>query len=343
MLIAELFQHRQFRLAESSIPADPAPGQVQVAVKAIGVCGSDLHVFSEGGIGDTRCVYPAVLGHEPSGVVVKAGSGVSGWLAGDRAVLEPALYCYHCEFCMSGRHNVCANLRFMSLADEPGFFRELVNVPVANLLPLPDSLSYAEGALVEPLAVIVHSMQFAAPRPGNTAVVFGAGPIGLLTIALLKLSGVSRIWAVEPVEHRRELALQMGASAVLDPSGDPARQILNDTAKRGVDIAIDCATQGESTNQCIRAACNAGRVVVTGVPSEIQMRLDFHVLRRKELAFYSVRRSNHDSGTALRLLASDARRFAPVLTHERPLAGIQAAFELCERREDGVGKLTITV
>ena len=109
-------------------------------MKAVGVCGSDLHYFSDGGIGDARCLYPMVLGHEPAGVVVKTGAGVSGWSAGDRAILEPALYCYHCELCMTGHHNVCANIRFMSMPAEPGFFRELVNLPARNLLALPKNL-----------------------------------------------------------------------------------------------------------------------------------------------------------------------------------------------------------
>jgi L-iditol 2-dehydrogenase len=213
-----------------------------------------------------------------------------------------------------------------------------------NLLPLPAGLSDQEGALAEPLAVVLHSMQFAAPRLGETAVVFGAGPIGLLTVAMLKLSGVTRVWSVEPVSHRRDLARAMGADAMIDPAAaDAAREILRDTANRGVDIAIDCAGKADSINHCIQAACHAGRVVVTGIPSEDYVRLALHILRRKELAFYSVRRSNHDSETALRLLAAHSKLFAPILTHERPLAGIQPAFELCEQYADGVGKLTITI
>jgi L-iditol 2-dehydrogenase len=218
----------------------------------------------------------------------------------------------------------------------------VVNLPARNLLPLPKSLSDAEGALVEPLAVTVHSMQLAAPRPGETAVVFGAGPIGLLTIAMLRICGVTRIWAVEPVAARRELARALGADAAIDPStADPVREILRDTLKRGVDIAVDCAGKEDAVNQCLHAVRNAGRVVVTGIPSQDHINLAFHVLRRKELAFYSVRRSNHDSETALRLLEAERRRFASILTHERPLSQVQSAFEICENYADGVGKMTI--
>jgi len=342
MLVAELTGPRTFRIAESQPIPDPRPGQVQVAVKAVGICGSDLHYFSEGGIGDARCAYPMVLGHEPCGVVVKTGSGVTGWSAGDRVILEPAIYCYHCEFCMSGRHNVCSNIRFLSMPPDPGFFREYVNLDLPNVLALPKNLSDAEGALAEPLAVIIHSMKLARPQAGQSAVVFGAGPIGLLTIAMLKLSGIHRLWVVEPVPARRALARAMGADAVIDPrQADPVREILQETRGRGAELCIDCAAKGDTVNQCLYVTRNAGRVIITGIPSSESLSLAFHVMRRKELAFLSVRRSNHDSESALRLLVEESKRFAPMLTHQRPLSEIQDAFEISESYADGVGKMTI--
>ncbi len=344
MLVAELSQLHRFQLCDKPLIADPGPGEIQVAVKSVGICGSDLHYFNEGGIGDTRCVYPMVLGHEPAGVVTKTGSGVSGWSAGDQAVLEPALYCYHCEFCMSGHHNVCANLRFLSSPADPGFFRERVNLPVHNLLPLPRNLSLNEGTLIEPFAIILHSMRFASVTPGETAVVFGAGPIGLFTIATLKLYGARRVWAVEPLAHRRELALHLGADAAIDPGQvDPVQQILLDTGHRGVDVSIDCASKDDTVNQCLLATRNAGRVVITGIPSDEYVKLAFHVLRRKELTFFSVRRSNRESHTALQLLSEQPALFVPILTHSQPILDIQSAFERCEKYEAGIGKFVLTL
>jgi L-iditol 2-dehydrogenase len=337
---AELTGVRQFQLVERSIP-DPGPGEVQVRVAAVGVCGSDLHSYSEGAVGDSPCVYPMVLGHEPAGVVRKTGAGVTGWSARDRAALEPALYCYHCEFCRSGHHNVCANLRFMSNPEEPGFFREYLNLPAQNLLALPEGVSLELGTLIEPLAVALHSMQFVAPAPGETAAVFGAGPIGLLTLIALKLAGVARVWVVDPVVHRLELARAAGADAVIDPrSGDPARQILQDTGNRGVDVAIDCGGKHDSINQCIHATRNAGRVVITAIPSEVRVPIEFS---RKEITLFNVRRSNHESRDALAMLAVHARTFAPLITHTRHLDHIGQAFSLLENYQDGVGKLLITL
>jgi L-iditol 2-dehydrogenase len=341
MRVAELIGPRLFRLTEAEAP-DPGPGEVQVRVQAVGVCGSDLHSYAEGGIGPTRCAYPMVLGHEPAGVIVKTGAGVSGWQPGDAVACEPALYCYHCAYCMAGHHNVCSNLRFLSTPGEPGFFRDYVNLPARNLLALPSNLGPNEGSVIEPLSVVLHSMKFGQPQPGETAAVFGAGPIGLLTMAVLKLSGVSRVWAIDPVPARRELARRMGADAAIDPGAvDAGRQLLADTGKRGVDMVFDCAAKGASVRQSIEVARSAGRVVFTGIPSELETPIEFHVWRRKELALFQVRRSNHEGEQARDILSSHAALFAPLVTHTRPLGQIDRAFGQLERYEDGVGKIVI--
>ncbi|MGH9673668.1 MAG: zinc-dependent alcohol dehydrogenase [Bryobacteraceae bacterium] len=344
MRAVELTGPRRLQLASWPDLSAPPPGHIQVRVTHVGVCGSDMHYFSEGGIGDVPSEYPMVLGHEPTGRIAAVGAGVTGWARGDPVIVEPALYCYHCEFCLSGRHNVCASLRFLSQPDEPGLLRDFANLPATNVLPVPEGLSLREATLAEPLAIILHSMRFAALRPGETAVVFGAGPIGLLTIAVVKIAGASRIWAVEPVAHRREMALRLGADAALDPHAiDAAAAILDETGGRGVDAAIDCAARNGSINQAIRAVCPGGRVVMTGIPVEREIAIEYHVLRRKEAAFLNVRRSCHETPRAAQLLAERPERFVPMLTHTRPLERAQAAFELLEGFHDGVGKLVMEV
>jgi L-iditol 2-dehydrogenase len=228
MRAAELIAPQTFRLTEMEIE-DPGPGEVQVRVEAVGVCGSDLHAYIEGAVGGRANVYPMLLGHEPAGRIVKAGAGVTGLAAGDRGALEPALYCYHCEFCLSGHHNVCANIRFLSNPGHPGFFRELVNLPVTNFLPIPGTMSYGEAALAEPLAIALHSLRLASIGPGESVAVIGAGPIGLLTIAALKAKQAGRIWAWNgwrtAASWRAELALTWCSS--------PAKQSRRFSARRG--------------------------------------------------------------------------------------------------------------
>jgi L-iditol 2-dehydrogenase len=341
MLTAELIAPRQFRLVQEEI-ADPAPGEIQVRVDAIGICGSDLHSYCEGAVGDTAAIYPMVLGHEPAGTVVRTGAGVTGWAPGDRAALEPAQYCYHCEPCRTGHYNVCANIRFLSTPGHPGFFRQFVNLPPASLLAIPPTMPLELAALVEPLAVALHSLKFAAIQIGETVAVFGAGPIGLLTIASLKAAGAGRIWAVEPLAHRREMALHLGADVALDPAAlDPVRQIAADTGQRGVDCAIDCAAKGDSINQANRAVRHAGRVVLTGIHSGVTVPFETSFMRRKEVTLFNVRRSNDESPAALELLTRRSQWFAPLVTHRRPLESIGEAFAIAESYRDGVGKMMV--
>jgi len=319
---------------------DPAPGEVQVRVEAVGVCGSDLHAYCEGAIGSTPNVYPMVLGHEPAGVIVKRGAGVTGLDVGDRGALEPAIYCYHCEFCLSGHHNVCANIRFLSNPHHPGFFRELVNLPVANFLPIPSGMSAEEATLAEPLAIAIHSLRLASIQPGETVAVIGAGPIGLMTIAALRATGAGRIWSVEPIAHRRELARRIGADVVLQPA-EAAAEILRMTGQRGVDCAIDCAAGEETTGQAIRVTRNAGRVALTGIHATSSISLDGSAMRRKELTIFNVRRSNHETEEALDLLRAHTQWFAPLLTHSRQIEQIHEAFQIAGGYLDGVGKMIV--
>jgi L-iditol 2-dehydrogenase len=339
MRTAELIAPLTFRLGEMPIE-DPGPGEVQVRIEAVGVCGSDMHAYSEGSVGSTPNVYPMVLGHEPAGTIVKTGPGVTGLCAGDRGALEPALYCYHCEFCLSGHHNVCANIRFLSNPGHPGFFREFVNLPVANFLPIPAGMSCDEATLAEPLAIAIHSLRLVSIRPAETVAVLGAGPIGLLTIAALRAAKARRIWAVEPVAHRRELARGIGADVVLEPA-EAVKEILSGTGQRGVDCAFDCAAGDETTSQAIHITRNVGRVALTGIHATPHVSLDGSAMRRKELTIFNVRRSNHETEEALELLGKHAAWFAPLLTHSREMDRIDDAFAIASQYRDGVGKMIV--
>jgi L-iditol 2-dehydrogenase len=339
MRTAELIAPGSFQLTEAPIE-DPGPGEVQVQVGAVGVCGSDLHAYSEGAVGSTPNVYPMVLGHEPAGTIVKVGSGVTGLAVGDRGALEPALYCYHCEFCLSGHHNVCANIRFMSNPHHPGFFRERVNLPVSNFLAIPDEISLEQATLAEPLAIALHSLALASIQAGEHVAVIGAGPIGLLTIAALRASKAGRIWAIEPLQHRRELARGLGADVVIEPEFG-TQEILRDTGQRGVDCAIDCAAGEHTTNQAVQITRNVGRIALTGIHSSPFVSLDGSAMRRKELTIYNVRRSNHETHEALELLQLHPDWFAPLLTHTRQIDRIDEAFAIAGGYLDGVGKMII--
>jgi L-iditol 2-dehydrogenase len=339
MKAAELVAARQFRVVEQAIP-EPGPGEVQVRVAAVGICGSDMHNFIEGGIGDTPCRFPMILGHEPSGTLVKTGAGVTGFEPGDRFAFEPGLPCGKCEYCARGLANLCDENRFMSSGGVPGYFREFVTIPAANLVPIPRHVGLAEATLIEPLGIALHSMSFVRVQPGETAVVFGAGPIGLMTIAALKLAGVRRIWAVEPLAHRREMARVIGADVVLDKE-NAVSTVLHDTSRRGVDLAFDCAATEDTLNQSIACLAKAGRFVYTGIPSATYVPLYAPAPRKKEISLFNVFRSNHQGEHARDILADHLSLFAPVVTHSRPIDRIQDAFEMTISYAEGVGKTVV--
>jgi L-iditol 2-dehydrogenase len=242
-----------------------------------------------------------------------------------------------------GQHNLCENVTFMTTPACPDSFRDHVTLPAANLLPIPQNLDFAQASLYEPVSIILHSFRYVQPKLGDTAAVFGAGPIGLTTIAALKLAGITRLWCVEPVAYRREIALQMGADVVIDPKqADPVAEIVRETGRRGVDLAIDCASQDDTVNQSMYVATPGGRVVITGVPQARKLsNFDFHHMRRKELYFASVRRSNHKGHAALDLLKEQSAKFTPMLTHRMPMSKVQSAFEMLMRFEDGACKVVL--
>jgi L-iditol 2-dehydrogenase len=201
-------------------------------------------------------------------------------------------------------------------------------------------MSFDEATLAEPLAIALHSLCLTSIRSGETVAVIGAGPIGLLTIAALRAAKAARVWAVEPLAHRRELARGIGADVAVGPE-EAAKEILSATGQRGVDCAIDCAAGEDTTGQAIRVTRNAGRVALTGIHSMPFVPMDGSAMRRKELTIFNVRRSNHETHEALQLLDAHAEWFAPLLTHTRDIGQIDEAFAIASQYRDGVGKMIV--
>ncbi|WP_028935935.1 2,3-butanediol dehydrogenase [Pseudonocardia spinosispora] len=226
------------------------PGQVKVAVDWCGICGSDLHEYLEGPLfipppgsphpltGET---LPVVMGHEFAGTIAELGDGVSGMSVGDKVAVEPYLVCGKCPACAAGRYNICRTFGFVGLSGTQGGFSERCVVDQKWIHPLGD-LGTDVGALVEPLAVGYHAARLSPMREGDTAVVFGAGPIGLVTIASLKARGAGQVISVEPAAARKGKAPGAGADVVLDPTEVDVTSAVRDlTGGAGADVAFECA------------------------------------------------------------------------------------------------------
>jgi (R,R)-butanediol dehydrogenase/meso-butanediol dehydrogenase/diacetyl reductase len=228
----------------------PGPGQVQIAVEWCGICGTDLHEYLDGPIFAptptnphplTGGAVPITLGHEFSGRVAELGPGVTGFAEGDRVVVEPYDVCGECAACRDGRYNTCRKLGFIGLDGEQGGFAERMVVDTRWVHPI-DGLTPEQGALVEPLAVGYHATKLSGLRPGGSAAVFGAGPIGLVTAAALRATGAGQVIVVEPAEARKAKAPGAGADHVLDPTEvDVPEAIRELTDGRGADVTFECA------------------------------------------------------------------------------------------------------
>src|ERR1700694_5299007 len=185
----QLVAPRRLESREMPMPPDPAVGEVLVRLRAVGICGSDMHWYKEGGIGSSPAIYPQVLGHEPAGEVVAVGKGVDGIRVGQRVIVEPAITCGECESCRSGHHNNCVTSIFMGGPEMAGLFREYAIMPARNAVPIPAHMSFEEATIIEPLSVMLHVLELVDIHLGDTVAVMGAGPIGLLMATMARIAG----------------------------------------------------------------------------------------------------------------------------------------------------------
>lgn len=322
-------------------PSDPGPGEVLVRLRAIGICGSDMHWYKEGGIGSSRAAYPSVLGHEPAGEIVAVGKGVDSVRVGQRVAVEPAITCGHCEFCRSGHHNNCIGSIFMGSPQMPGLFREYAVMPQRNVVPIPDAISFVGATILEPLSVMLHILELTDIHLGDTVAVMGAGPIGLLMASVARIAGASRIFIADKVPHRLGMAREMGFDCAIEIDRFETA-VLDGTRGRGVDVVFDAAAALQTINTSIAIARLGGRVVLIGIPSEHQLNIDIHTAMAKELNIQTVKRSNHNAHGAIELMES-GRIGEQIVTHRLPLEKTPEAFELLAGYADNVGKVVIEI
>jgi L-iditol 2-dehydrogenase len=315
--VARLHGVGDIRIEDEPVP-EPGPGEALVRVTAVGICGSDLHWWDEGGIGDAKISHPLVLGHEGAGVIE------AGPRAGERVAIDPAIPCGVCRPCRSGYRNLCPQIRFSGHGRTDGMMREFMAWPAGLLHPLPGQLSDADGAVLEPLGVALHAYDLGHLPLGGTAAVIGCGPIGLLMIQILRAAGAESVVAADPLPHRREAAAKAGADRVADP--EPL------LAGDGVDVAFEIA----GTNDAVRLAMDVtrpgGRVVLAGIPGDDLTTFRASAARRKGLTVAMVRRMNEAYPRAISMAARGRVDLGSVVSHRAPLAETSGAFTAAARR-----------
>ena len=311
------------QIHEESTP-EPGAGETLVRVKSVGVCGSDLHWFAEGGIGDAKLDHPLVLGHEMAGVTAD----------GQRVAIDPAIPCGHCEFCQRGHPNLCENLIFAGHGDTDGSLRECMVWNNKSLFPIPESLSFDDGAMLEPLGIAIHTVDLGKVKPGMSVGVIGCGPIGLLVIQMVKLSGASNIIATDKLPHRVEAAKAFGAShAFLAEDGRELGGIRAATSGRGVDVAFDASGAPDAVDMAFAAVSVGGKVILAGIPDEDRTTFTASMARRKGLTIKLVRRMKHTYPRAIELVSKGLVDVRSLVTHRFPLEQAAEAFRVAQRRE----------
>ncbi|NYI42392.1 zinc-dependent alcohol dehydrogenase [Demequina lutea] len=300
-----------------------ADGMSLVRVTDVGLCGSDLHWFAEGGIGDAQIGQrPLVLGHEIAGVVE------AGPLKGAQVAVDPAIPCGHCTLCLQGHRNLCPTVRFAGHGENDGGLREYMTWPTELLHPLPSSITTTEGAVLEPLGVALHALDLSGLRTGSTVAVIGCGPIGLLLVQLALVAGAARVVAVDPLEHRRHAALGYGADLALAPEDLPDHQAVVDAVgPLGVDVAFEVAGVNDAVEQAIAVTMPGGRVVLVGIPEDDRTSFCASAARRKGLTIMMVRRMKEDVyPRGIRLVEQGRVDALSIVTRRFPLDQVEDAF-----------------
>lgn len=320
----------------------PGPHEALLRIESVGVCGSDIHYYVDGHIGNQVATPPLILGHEYAGIVEAVGPEADARLVGRRVAVEPGIPCMRCEWCRSGHYNVCRNMFFPGGPGCDGALAEYFAVHAQFCFPVGAGISAQAAAMAEPLAVALHTVELAELRAGETAAVIGLGPIGLLTAQVLRLRGAGRILGADLLAYRVDAARRFGVDRAWHAGTCEVTEALMDaTAGRGVDVAIDCTNRAEGLDIVCRVARPAGRCVLTGISGNECDAIPVGIARRKELTLRWCRRFRNNFPEAIRLLESGQVDAGALVTHSFPLAAAKSAFDLVAGYQDGVLKASI--
>lgn len=318
--------------------------EVLVKLEYVGICGSDLHYYETGAIGDYVVKPPFVLGHEPGGTVVEVGKKVKHLKVGDRVALEPGKTCGHCEFCKTGRYNLCPDVVFFATPPVDGVFQEYVAHEADLCFKLPDNVSTLEGALIEPLAVGFHAAIQGDAHLGQKAVVMGAGCIGLVSMMALRARGVSEVYVVDIMEKRLDKALELGATGVINGAKEDVLERVKElTDGAGMDLVIETAGTEITTRQAIHMAKKGSNIVLVGYSKSGEMTLPMSLVLDKELTFKTVFRYRHIYPMAIDAVASGKVNLKGIITDIFGLDEAQKAMDYSVNNKADIVKAVIRI
>jgi len=333
---------RQMEMRQVPDPMIVNDNDVLIRMKVVGVCGSDVHYYKSGKIGSQVVEYPFPVGHEGAGEVVKTGTAVTRVRPGDRIAIEPAMPCWKCDQCLSGRPHTCRNLRFLGCPGQAdGCLSEYIVMPDTSCFPVPDHMSYDEAALSEPLAIGVYAVNSSIPMEGAKVGILGFGPIGISVMLPAIARGAEKIYVTDKVNERVQIAKRHGAAWAGNPDKEDIVQEITSLEPNLLDVVFECCGQQEAVDQAIGLLKPGGKLMVIGIPEFDRWSFPSDQMRRKEITIQNVRRQNETLDETLEMIASSRINVQPLATHRFTLADTKEAFDMVADYRDGVMKAMI--
>ena len=329
---------------ESDKPEIRQAEDVLLRVRAVGVCGSDIHYFKHGGIGNKKVSFPFRPGHELAGEVIQTGDAVTGLAAGSKVAIDPLISCGKCEQCLNGREHTCLSQIFLGAPDQaPGALAEYLVLPEKCCYKVPDQMDWPAAVIVEPMSIGIYTVDFIQSGTAKSIAILGCGPIGLSVLWASIVSGYDRIYVTEKLDYRIDAALHIGAKAGINVLRTDANKEFQKYEPDGFDFVVECCGEPEAISQGIDLLKPGGKLIITGIPAVDKIQLDPHQLRRKEISIQNVRRQNDCTRRAIEMVSNSNFPLEIFATHHFDFSEVQQAFDMVSSYQDKVIKAIISV
>src|SRR5450759_4555145 len=333
---------RQMEMRDIPEPVLVHSTDVKIRMSVMGICGSDIHYYTQGQIGTQKVQYPFTVGHEGAGVVVEVGKSVKSVKPGDKIAIDPAMPCYECDQCLSGRHHTCRKLRFLGCPGQAeGCLMEYIVMPEQSCFPLTEKLTFDHGSISEPMAIGVYAVKKSGGVKGHKIGIFGFGPIGMCVMLAAKAQGVDNIYATDIIDERLSIAEKEGATL----TGNPLKENIVSKIMRdgtfGLDLAFECCGKQEALDQAIELIKPGGKLIVVGIPEFERWSMNVETTRRREISIQFIRRQVDCVEETLEMMKNRSITIDNMVTHSFPFEKTKEAFDLVADYRDGVMKAMI--
>jgi len=333
---------RKMEMKEISEPVLKNSTDVKIKMKTTGVCGSDIHYYTQGQIGSQIVEYPFTVGHEGSGIVTEVGKSVKSVKAGDIIAIEPAMPCWECDQCLAGRHHTCRKLRFLGCPGQAeGCLSEYIVMPESSCFPLSGKLNPDHGAISEPLAIGVYAVKKSGITKGSNIGILGFGPIGMSVMLAAKAKGINNIHITDLINKRLSIARKEGAAITGNPLEENIIVKILHQESSGLDVAFECCGKQEAFDQAVELLKPGGKLIVVGIPEFERWTMNVEKTRRKEISLQFIRRQVDCVEESLEMMKNGSIDIGNMVTHRFPFEMTKEAFDLVAGYKDGVMKAMI--